>query len=304
MNQEDDHRQALPAASVLDRYRIKRVLGAGGFGITYRANETTLPADDPLRAVAIKEYLPFEIALRMPDRMTVGVIAAEDEEDYRFGLTRFEAEARTLAKFEHPGIVAVRRFFTANNTAYIVMPYVRGIDLSTILNNPDWLTEDEILHLLPPILDALEHVHWAGFLHRDIKPGNIFIRRADYRPILLDFGAARMALGTRSRKLTTLLTPGYAPFEQYITDGNQGPWTDIYALGGVLYAATTKERPAEANMRIGAVANGRKDPYAPAVRKGNRRFSRKLLGAIDAAMALREQDRPQSIDDFRRLLGL
>jgi serine/threonine protein kinase len=304
MNHADDHRQALSAAHVLDRYRIKRVLGAGGFGITYRANDTTLPRDDPARAVAIKEYLPFEIALRLPDGRTVGVIANEDEADYRFGLAKFEAEARTLAKFAHPGIVAVRRFFTANNTAYIVMPYERGIDLSTILNDPDWLTEDEILHLIAPILDALTHIHGAGFLHRDIKPGNIFIRRSDYRPLLLDFGAARMALGTRSRKLTTLLTPGYAPFEQYITDGNQGPWTDVYALGGVLYAATTKERPAEANMRIGAVANGRKDPYVPAARKGNRRFSRRLLDAIDAAMALREQDRPQTVGELRRLLGL
>jgi serine/threonine protein kinase len=304
MTHDDDHRQALPSAYMLDRYRIKRVLGAGGFGITYRANETTLPRDDPSRAVAIKEYLPFEIALRLNDARSVGVITAEDEDDYRFGLAKFEAEARTLAKFDYPGIVAVRRFFTANNTAYIVMPYERGIDLSTILNDPDWLTEDELLHLLPPILDALQHIHAAGFLHRDIKPGNIFIRRADYRPILLDFGAARMALGTRSRKLTTLLTPGYAPFEQYITDGNQGPWTDVYALGGVLYAATTKQRPTEANQRIGAVANGRADPYAPAVRKGNRRFSRQLLAAIDAAMALREQDRPQTIGDFRRLLGV
>jgi serine/threonine protein kinase len=304
MTENDDHRQALPTAYLLDRYRIKRVLGAGGFGITYRANDTTLPRDDPRRAAAIKEYLPFEIALRLADRRSVGVIAPEDEEDYRFGLAKFEAEARTLARFAHPSIVAVRRFFAANSTAYIVMPYERGIDLSTILHDPDWLTEDELLQLLPPILEGLDHIHRTGFLHRDIKPGNIFIRRADYRPMLLDFGAARMALGTRSRKLTTLLTPGYAPFEQYITDGNQGPWTDIYALGGVLYAATTKERPAEANMRIGAVANGRTDPYTPAVRRGNRRYSRRFLEAIDAAMALREQDRPQTVVEFRRLLGL
>lgn len=304
MSQPDDHRQALPAGFQLEQYRIKRILGAGGFGITYRANDTSLDVDDPARAVALKEYLPFEIALRLYDGRSVGVIAPNDAEDYRFGLEKFEAEARTLAKFNHPNIVGVRRFFGANNTAYIVMPYERGIDLSAILNDPEWMTEEEILEVVEPILDGLDYIHRSGFLHRDIKPGNIFIRRTDYEPVLLDFGAARMALGTRSRKLTTLLTPGYAPFEQYITDGNQGPWTDIYALGAVLYAATTKDRPAEANMRVGAVANGRKDPFVPAVRRGNRRFSRRLLEAIDRSLALREQDRPQTVAQFRALLPI
>ena len=216
----------------------------------------------------------------------------------------FEAEARTLARFEHPNIVKVRRFMEANNTAYIVMPYERGIDLSTIIHSDQDLYEEDIQEFLPPLLDGLEQIHAAGFLHRDIKPSNIYIRQEDYSPLLLDFGAARQALGNRSRKLTTLLTPGYAPFEQYITDGNQGPWTDIYALAAVVYAVCLKDRPVEANVRIGAAANGRADPYQPAVKRAKGKYSKRLLGAIDIALNLREQDRPQNIAQFRELLGM
>ena len=236
--------------------------------------------------------------------ISVDVISPADETDYLFGLEKFEAEARTLARFEHPNIVSVRRFMRANNTAYIVMPYERGIDLSTIIHSDQELFEEDIEEMLPPLLDGLAQIHSAGFLHRDIKPSNIYIREEDYSPLLLDFGAARQALGNRSRKLTTLLTPGYAPFEQYITDGNQGPWTDIYALAAVMYAVCLKDRPVEANVRIGAAANGRKDPFQPATKRAKGRYSKNLLAGIDTALSLREQDRPQSIAEFREMLGM
>ena len=304
MSDFEDHRQALKRGTRLSRYTIRRVLGAGGFGITYRGIDEQYDVGDPERDVAIKEYLPFEIAIRLNDGVSVDVISAADAEDYYFGLEKFEAEARTLARFAHPNIVAVRRFMTGNNTAYIIMPYERGIDLSTIIHSDQELFEEDINEMLPPLLDGLAQIHAGGFLHRDIKPSNIYIRQADYSPLLLDFGAARQALGNRSRKLTTLLTPGYAPFEQYITDGNQGPWTDIYALAAVIYAVCLKDRPIEANVRIGAAANGRKDPFQPATKRAKGRYSKQLLSAIDTALNLREQDRPQSIAEFRALLGM
>lgn len=304
MTEIEDHRQALARGTLLSGYVVSRVLGAGGFGITYRGVDERYSRGEPERDVAIKEYLPFEIAIRLSDGVGVDVISTSDRPDYLFGLEKFEAEARTLARFDHKNIVSVRRFIKANNTAYIVMPYERGIDLSTIIHSEQELFEEDIEEMLPPLLDGLAQIHAGGFLHRDIKPSNIYIRQADYSPLLLDFGAARQALGNRSRKLTTLLTPGYAPFEQYITDGNQGPWTDIYALAAVMYAVCLKDRPVEANVRIGAAANGRKDPYQPAAKRAKGRYSRRLLTAIDTALNLREQDRPQTIAEFRELLGM
>lgn len=299
----DDYRNTLPENSVLEDYRIKRVLGAGGFGLTYLARDLREDPESPARNVAVKEYLPFEIATRMPDGIQVGILSEADRDDFMFGLEKFEREARTLARFKHPNIVEVRRFFRANGTAYIVMKYERGVDFESVIESPDMMFEEDLRSILKPLLEGLGAVHSQGFLHRDIKPSNIYIRKDDLTPVLLDFGAARAALKTKSQKMTALVTPGYAPFEQYSSDGNNGPWSDLYGLGAVLYAAVTKDRPREATERMAALVKGKRDPQIPAAERGKGNFSEDLLVAIDWALKVPEQDRPQTVEEFKDALG-
>jgi serine/threonine protein kinase len=202
------YRNALPPQTVLHEYRIEQVLGAGGFGITYRARDTNLDKD-----VAIKEYLPGELAMRAPDGNVVAQ-ATGHEAGYKWGLERFLQEARTLAKFSHPHIVRVLRYFEANATAYMVMDYEKGDPLKVVLQHDPQPAEAKLKALITPLLDGLAAVHATGFLHRDIKPDNIFVR-ADSSPVLIDFGAARQAMGGETRSLTAILTPGFAPLEHY-----------------------------------------------------------------------------------------
>ena len=205
-------RNSLPKGYKLDVYMIEHVLGAGSFGITNLALEEKLG-----RRVAIKEYLPASLAMRGTDGSTVHPVSSEDKDDYDYGFLSFRDEARTLVKFHHANIVTVHRFLEANNTAYLVMQYVQGESLYAILKRDKRLPEHELLEVFLPLLDGLDKVHEAGFLHRDIKPGNIFIQ-ADSTPVLLDFGAARQALGEKSQSMTNMATPGFAPFEQYCAD--------------------------------------------------------------------------------------
>lgn len=279
-------RNALAAQTRLHEYRVEQVLGAGGFGITYLARDTNL--DKP---VAIKEYLPSELAARAPDG-AVQALNTEREGDYKWGLDRFLQEARTLAKFSHPNIVRVLRYFEANATAYMVMDFEAGEPLKNRLAAAPQPAEAELRALLGPLLDGLAAVHAAGFLHRDIKPDNIFIR-ADGRPVLIDFGAARQALGGETRALTAVLTPGFAPLEQYSGDGRQGPWTDLYALGGVLFKAATGRNPPD------AVARMRADAVPGALALVRNRFSAPFLRAIGWALELDEKKRPQSVAQWR-----
>ncbi|HXF67737.1 MAG TPA: serine/threonine-protein kinase, partial [Burkholderiales bacterium] len=237
------YRNALPLKSMLLEYRLEAVLGAGGFGMTYLGWDTHLE-----KHVAIKEYLPVELAVRALDGSVVPV-TTEHEYNYRWGLERFILEARTLAKFSHPHIVRVMRYFEANATGYMVMDYERGESLNLRLGRGPAPDEAQLEAILLPLLDGLQAVHEAGFLHRDIKPSNIFIRESG-GPVLLDFGAARQAIGGATKSLTSVLTPGYAPLEQYSSDGRQGPWSDIYALAGVLYRALTGENPPDAVSRM------------------------------------------------------
>ncbi|MCW5773185.1 MAG: protein kinase [Rhodospirillaceae bacterium] len=286
----EEMRHALQKGYEIEGYRIEKVLGAGGFGITYLAHEIAIN-----RKVAIKEYLPAGIAARGRDDVTVHPLSTGDRENFQWGLDRFRKEAQTLVTFRHNNIVTVYRYFEANGTAFLVMAYEDGESLSKILERAGTLSETEVNEILGPLLSGLEHVHKVGFLHRDIKPGNIYIRR-DGSPVLLDFGAARQAMGGRSQSLTSIVSAGYAPFEQYTTRGNQGPWTDIYAFGGVLYRCVTGERPPDSPDRI------RNDPYVPAVQAAAGKYSEALLRAIDTALEVDEAKRPQTVAEWRAML--
>ena len=284
--------RTLPNGQVLSDYRIEGVLGQGGFGITYLATDTNLG-----RKVAIKEYFPREFAARDSTLTIRATGNAEDRETFNWGLTRFLEEARILARFEHPNIVAVRRFFEANGTAYLVMDYCDGEPLDEIIKRDGPLSKERLDRILLPLLNGLEEIHSTNFLHRDIKPANIYIRR-DGSPVLLDFGAARQETGNHSRSVTSLATAGYAAVEQYSTRGKQGPWTDIYGLGATLYRAVTGEKPQESTDRM------LEDTLEPAADKGRGRYPVSLLAAIDAAMSVRPEQRPQSVAQWRQMIGV
>lgn len=283
--------QTLPAGYRLHEYVISKVIGSGGFGVTYFGRDTNLD-----KAVAIKEYFPFSLASRYDDQWVApNTTVQDDQSEYDWGLSRFIDEARTLAKFEHPNLIRVVRYIEENGTAYIVMDFAEGRPLSSVVNEDGLLSEDQLKPMLLPLLDGLSLVHAADMLHRDVKPENIMIR-SDGTPILIDFGAARQAIGSRSRPISTILTPGYAPYEQYFSSGNQGPWTDIYALGAVTYACLTGDAPHEAVQR--AV----EDPTTPTVEAAKGRGSKQFLEAVDWAIRPREADRPQSVDEWRAAL--
>jgi len=288
-----DHLYALPQGYELSGYRIGQVLGSGGYGITYKAEETALN-----RTVAIKEYLPNSFARRASDGVTVRPRDSKQQELFNWGIDRFRQEAETLVALRHPNIVRVLRYFGGNGTAYIVMVYERGTSLGERLRGGATLPEAELDRLIEPLLGGIETVHEAGFLHRDIKPDNIYLRD-DGSPVLLDFGSARQAIGARTQSITSIVSPGYSPFEQYgKAAGDQGPWTDIYALGATLYRCIAGTRPPAALDRVGAKA-----PMPPAVEVGKGRYRPALLASIDSALTLRTEDRPQTIAAWRAVLA-
>ncbi len=287
MEDKKEHRNTLPKGFWLNEYEIESVLGKpGGFGITYLAMDTNLR-----QKVAVKEYLPTDFAIR-EGISTVYVRSSSDADSFQWGLKSFIEEARALARFSHPNIVRVLRFFEANGTAYMVMEYQEGQCFTDYLKTQHTLNEQELLAIIDPLLFGLAEVHKAGLLHRDIKPNNIYIRN-DGTPVLLDFGSARYAVG-KTRSVTSIVTPGYAPLEQYdnaIKD--QGPWSDIYALGAVMYHAIHGEPPPAATRRV------LKDPMIPAVQIGEGKYNESLLKAIDWALQVSEENRPQSVEQWR-----
>ena len=293
------HHDALPSGYKLHWYVIGSVIGKGGFGITYLAVDTNLD-----QRVAIKEFLPVELATRSNDSH-VHPVSEDHSDTYGWGLNRFVTEARTLAKFRHPNVVRVMSVFEANSTAYMVMEYERGESLEALFKAKKLSGEAKLRALVMPLLDGLKVVHEAGFIHRDIKPDNIYVRE-NGTPVLLDFGSARQAIGVATRTLTALVTPGYAPFEQYDSskagEQKQGPWTDIYSLGALLYRAVTGSGPPDAMGRVNAVMGGT-DILRPTSEIASGDYSPGFLSAIDWALEFLPENRPQSIDEWRMVLA-
>jgi tRNA A-37 threonylcarbamoyl transferase component Bud32 len=287
-----DSRLVLPANAVLDGdYRIMRVVGSGGFGITYEAEDLNLGT-----TVAIKEYYPIDFGER-DATMSVRPKSERHKSTFEKGRTNFLQEARTLARFEHAAIVRVSRVFEANSTAYMVMRFEQGMSLEGWLRRLERPpTQNELDLLVAPLLDSLEMMHAADFLHRDIAPDNIIVR-ADGTPVLLDFGAARRAVAEMSRSLTGIVKAGYSPHEQYATDGRlQGPWSDLYAFGATLYRAVTGRAPEEVMLRVD------EDHMRPAVEAARGAYRREFLAAIDACLKVKHGERPRSVAQLRPML--
>lgn len=289
-------RNALAHKFEVDGYRIERVLGAGGFGITYLAVEVKTE-----RRVAIKEYFPLGVAHRNTAQSTVHPNGADDAEEFAWGLSRFLEEAKLLLTINHPGVVRTLRYTEANGTAYIVMDYVDGVSLSALLRRGGTLDQDEIIEFALPLLDGLQAVHAAGVLHRDIKPDNIFIRHDNGRPVLLDFGAARLL--TRLTH-SVIASPGYCPPEQYQSQGARRPSADLYGVGATLYRCMTGAPPPDAAERVTALAFKHVDPLMPVSQAAKRTYSQELVVAVDSSLELDPTLRPQSADSLKAsLLG-
>ena len=301
-----DRRDALPQGSVLRDYTIEEVLGHGGFGIVYKARHNELD-----HIVAIKEYLPSELAVR--EGTTISAKSGESEAQFADGLRRFREEAKALIEFQqHPSVVDCREFFRLNGTAYLVIEFVDGLPLSELLREREAagqpFTESDLLAIAVPLAEGLAHVHRAGVIHRDIKPSNILVRRADHGPVLIDFGAAKQAVAEHSRSLAPY-TEGYAALEQ-VADGQLGPWTDLYGFGAVLWRMVAggnrpwePPNPVKVESRANARVRDADDPLPTAMELGAGRFKQQLLEMIDGCLQLRDTERIRETDAVVRLLG-
>lgn len=285
---------ALPDGTELaGDYKIVRVLGAGGFGVTYLAEEPNLS-----RLVSIKEYFPSDFAARSAN-LEAAPRSAGSKSDYNWGLDRFVDEAQTLAKFNHNNIVKVHRVFRANNTAYMVLHFEEGKNLKAWLKDLGRAPrQKELDAIVGPLLDALEVIHNADFLHRDIAPDNIIIRSSG-DPVLIDFGAARsdIAAHSKTKTVSALVKPGYSPYEQYAeTSRQQGPWTDIYAFAATLYHAVAGKRPPDSPSRM------LKDEMVPVREAALGGYRSTFLEAVQHALSLAVDSRPKSVAVWRSAL--
>ena len=285
---------ALPVGYRFNEFEIKEVIGGGGFGIVYRAWDHQLE-----RTIAIKEFMPASLAVRNDD-LTLVLRSERFSKTFHAGLNSFIQEARLLARFNHPNLLHVLRFWVQNDTAYMGTAFYTGTTLSQLHNRrPEMISEAWIRCLLPPLFGAINTIHREGYLHRDISLDNIQVQENGV-PVLLDFGSARKAIGNLSDETETMLKPGFAPIEQYSDDNEseQGTWTDIYALGAVLHTLIVGSPPPV------SVVRSIEDNYKPLVQLKPEGYSLPLLHAIDRALALQPEDRPQTVDEFAALMEL
>ncbi len=281
--------QPLPAGFRLDRYRIDRQLSLGGFSIVY------LAYDEDDTPVAIKEYLPNSLALRTEG--AIPQIAEEHLGAVRHGMKCFFEEGRSLARLSHPNVVRVLNFFRANETVYMVMQYERGRTLQEhIHKHKGELRESFVRNVFARLLNGLREVHTQKLLHLDIKPANIYLR-VDGAPVLLDFGAARQALGDDGPNLKPMYTPGFAAPEQYEAPDQLGPWTDIYAVGASIYTTLGAHVPQAADARL------KQDELVPAEKRWAGKYSKQLLETVDWCMKLDYLERPLSVFALQKALA-
>ena len=301
-------REGLPSGTELGEYEVEAAIGQGGFGVVYRAKHRYLGT-----VVALKEYLPATVAVRIEGRVCPRNLAVAA--DYEEGLRRFIDEARHLVQFRsHPGVVTCVGFFEERGTAYMAMEYEEGLPLSELLTKREAaghpLDEGELLRLAGQVVESLAVVHQSAVLHRDIKPSNILIRRSDDRPVLIDFGAAKEDF-VRYTKSSAPHTQGYAAIEQMEADGKLGPWTDLYGLGAVLWRIVAGGNPpyeplvpVDALSRMAARFRGQEDPLPSARKLGAGRFSIAVLEAIDQCLELEPAGRPANCGELRELLSV
>ncbi len=272
-----------------DKYRIDEVLGVGGFGITYKAYDMVLD-----RYVALKECMPNDFAFRDADNTTVLPKTSSLKNDFEWAKERFVKEAQTLARFRHKNLLTINNIFSANGTVYMDSSMIDGPDLETVCRNKKIFTEDEIRRVIEPLLEALSIVHKEGIMHRDIKPGNIIMKNGT-EPVLIDFGSARVSKKQSDKPLTAMVTQGYAPLEQYYEDGNQGAWTDIYAMGGVAYKMLTGNLPPESVSRVRTDTIDDLTSY-----EGT--YEKSLLDFIRSALRMDEKKRPQTSEEALQII--
>lgn len=281
----------LQSGTIIDQYMIERELAHGGFSSVYLARQMTDQTQ-----VAIKEYLPRKLAHRTWNNL-VAPNGDEAKTLFMRGRALFFEEAKVLAMLKHHNIVDVINFFQANDTVYMVMTYDYGVTLDKILHRKMLpITEEFLLAVFPLLLNGIEAVHQKGLVHLDIKPANILIR-AENDPLLLDFGAIRKITLDPQRNRAKVLTNGYSPIEQYDNNGNLGPWSDIYAVGASMRACLDFKIPIPSPDRV------KQDNLPPAVKAHKRRFPEYLLKAIDWAMAIFPENRPQSVAELQQALS-
>ncbi|MEM7252739.1 MAG: serine/threonine-protein kinase [Pseudomonadota bacterium] len=287
---------ALPPGARVHEFEVQRVVGSGGFGITYSAFDTKLE-----RQVALKEFYPRELARREADNTTVKPTHDSFESEFQYGLDRFLSEAQTMAQFRHPNIVHVHGYVEAHGTAYLVMDFEHGTSLAHEISRNGVLSDRDLEAIIRPVLEGLQVVHTKRYLHRDIKPENIILRQ-DRTAVLLDFGAARRAMEGRNAGLTIMFTPGYAPFEQYSAQAKQGPWTDIYATGATMYFCLVGKPPPLATDRVASLDADRPDPVVEALKALAPKHDLRLLRTIHWMMKPRAKDRPKRVEQVLRVM--
>ena len=284
----------LPPGTRLGEFELLGVLGDGGFGVVYEAQDVSLG-----RRVALKEYMPSSLAARHGTQ--VSVRSPRHADTFEAGLRSFVNEARLLASFDHPSLVKVYRFWEANGTAYMVMPCYEGVTLRQhLIESALPPTQTWLLRLLEPLIDALATIHAQSCWHRDIAPDNIILLAGSGRPLLLDFGAARRVISGMTQALTVILKPGYAPLEQYaeVPELKQGPWTDVYALCAVVHFAITGRTPPPA---VGRIMN---DSFQGLADREGAGYAPEFLRAIERGLRVRPDERTPTVEALAAELGL